>query len=305
MTVAQSLVHLNDTLDRPDWLPPARWPFTLQRYEHSPAGQDAVAIHYTDEGVGPALVFIHAGMWSFIWRDAIAELRSEFRCITLDFPGSGLSGGAPSDVDLAAFPPIVNGLLDHLAIGSATFVVHDLGGVVGVVAAGRRPDRIDGLVATNSFAWPAEGKALKAMLSIVGSHVATGLLGTLRVVPRASRSSSGVGRQYDREDRAAFFGPYRNRTLSRNFHRAMRSARRSNDLFDDAEAALRSAIAHVPVFTVFGEENDPFGFADRWQGLFPSATSWTVPGGNHFPMCDDPTGYARRLRDWHRSEVSR
>jgi hypothetical protein len=38
------------------------------------------------------------------------------------------------------------------------------------------------------------------------------------------------------------------------------------------------------------------GFADRWQDLFPSASSWIVPGDSHFPMCDDPTGYAGRLR---------
>ena len=41
---------------------------------------------------------------------------------------------------------------------------------------------------------------------------------------------------------------------------------------------------------MFGEENDPFGFADRWHSIFPDATSWVVDGGNHFPMCDDPHG---------------
>jgi pimeloyl-ACP methyl ester carboxylesterase len=38
--------------------------------------------------------------------------------------------------------------------------------------------------------------------------------------------------------------------------------------------------------------------------MFPHARSWTVPDGNHFPMCDDPDGYASRIRDWHRSEVT-
>ena len=264
-----------------------------------------MAIHYTDEGDGPALVFVHAGMWSFIWRDVIAELRSDFRCVTLDFPGTGLSEGQPADVDLGTFPSIVNGLLDDLAVESATFVVHDLGGAVGVVAASERPGRANGLVATNSFAWPAEGPALNARVGIVGSRVATGLLGPFRVIARASTSKSGVGRHYDNGDRDAFFGPYHSRQRSRNFHRAMRSARRSTGLFNDAEAALQSALAHLPVFTVFGEKNDPFGFADRWQTLFPNATRWTVPEGNHFPMCDEPTGYAERLRAWHRSEVAR
>ncbi len=304
MTTTQTL-QVNDALERPDWLPLERWPFAIRHYEHRAPDREPMLIHFTDEGDGPVLVFVHAGMWSFIWRDVIAELRSDFRCITLDFPGAGLSQGDPVDVNLQSFPSVVNGLLDHLEVESATFVLHDLGGVVGVVAAAERPERVDGLVATNSFAWPADGRALKTMLGIMGSKFATGFLGTFRVVPRMTRSTSGVGRQYDVGDRAAFFGPYRTRTLSRNFHRAMRSARQSTELFRYAEATLTAELSHLPVFTVFGEKNDPFGFAERWQKLFPASSSWTVPGGNHFPMCDDPIGYVTRLRAWHRSEVAR
>lgn len=305
MTRPNPTINGIDSLERPEWLPRRQWPFTLRRYEHRLPGQDPVTIHYTDEGDGPVMMFVHAGMWSFIWRDVIADLRTDFRCITLDFPGAGLSAGNPGDVDLETFPSIVNDLLDHLDVDSATFVLHDLGGAVGVAAAARRSQRVDGLVVTNSFAWPPDRRALKIMLGVMGSRFATGLLGTFRVIPRASRSKSGVGRHYDQADREAFFGPYRSRTLSRNFHRAMRSARRSTAMFEEAATGLESSLAHLPVLTVFGEKNDPFGFADRWQNLYPGARRWTVPEGNHFPMCDDPTGYTEHIRDWHRSEVAR
>lgn len=303
MTTTEPTVHVDDDFERPSWLSTARWPFSLRHYHHQSAGKEAVAIHYTDEGDGPVLVFVHAGMWSFIWRDVIATLSDDFRCITVDFPGAGLSEGQPVDVNLKGFPSVVNGLLDHLAIEQATFAVHDLGGVVGVVAAGIRPDRVNGLVATNAFAWPPEGRALKIMLAIMGNRPVTGLLGTLRVIPRMSASKAGVGRHYGPGDREAFFGPYRRRTYSRNFHRAMRSARRSTGLFEQAEKALGSALAHLPVLTVFGEKNDPFGFADRWRSLFPETTAWILPGGNHFPMCDDPAGYAENLRAWHQTAI--
>ena len=122
---------------------------------------------------------------------------------------------------------MINALLDHLGVERATFVVHDLGGVVGVAAATERPERFAGLAATNSFAWPPEGRALRAMLAIVGSRTATATLGTARLVPRLTRGKAGVGLHYDKADRRAFFGPYRRRSASRNFHRAMRSARRA------------------------------------------------------------------------------
>jgi haloalkane dehalogenase len=142
------------------------------------------------------------------------------------------------------------------------------------------------------------------MLAVVGSRTATATLGTTRVVQRMTRSKMGVGRHFDRADRRAFFGPYRRRSFARNFHRAMRSARRSVELFATAETALTCTTPGLPVLTVFGEKNDPFGFADRWRSMFPGAMSWTVRGGNHFPMCDDPDGYVSHLRNWHRAHVA-
>jgi len=294
----------DDEMTRPDWLPRDQWPFRLRRFTHHRPDGGTIGLHYTDEGSGPVLILIHAGMWSFIWRETIAALRDDFRCITMDFPGTGLSHGDRHDIDLTAFPAMVNGLLDHLGVEQATFVIHDLGGVVGVAAATERPERFAGLAAINSFAWPPDGRALRVMLAIFGSRTATTTLGTARLVPRLTRGKAGVGLHYDDADRRAFFGPYRRRSAARNFHRAMRSAGRARALYADVERQLRANHVDLPVFTVFGEKNDPFGFADRWRAMFPQARSWTVPDGNHFPMCDDPDGLASRLRDWHRSEVA-
>lgn len=296
--------RIQDQIDRPEWLSPAQWPFALRRHAHRNDHGEVIDIHYTDEGSGPTLVFVHAGMWSFIWRDAIAALRSDFRCITLDFPGTGLSGGGRGDIEIDTFPHILDAVLDACHVTEASFIAHDLGGVVGVLAAALQPERATGLVATNSFSWAPDRVALRAMLRIMGSRSMTATLGSLRVVPRLSRTSAGVGRHFDAADRTAFFGPYRSRSKARNFHRTMRSARRATGTFERAEQALIGPLAHLPVLTIFGEKNDPFGFADRWQNLFPAARQWTVEGGNHFPMCDDPDGFVEHVAAWHRVEVS-
>lgn len=293
----------DDILVRPTWLPRDVWPFVLRRHV-SPVGEVPIDVHYTDEGEGPVLVLVHAGFWSFVWRDLVAELRTGFRCITLDLPGAGLSDGGEGDVDLLGYAAVVDGLLDALAIDRATLVVHDLGGVVGVLASGRRPERVAGIAAVNTFAWRPRRRSLRTMLGLVGSAVSTATLGTLRVVPRISSTRFGVGRHLDGPGRAAFLGPYRDRERARGFHRTMRSAARSPELFERAEEVLATRLADRPVLTVFGEHNDPFGFADHWRALYPDARSWVVAGGNHFPMCDDPAGLAAELRAWHRAEVA-
>jgi haloalkane dehalogenase len=49
-------------------------------------------VHYVDEGEGRAVVMFHANpTWSFWYRNVIKELRGEFRCIAMDYPGFGLS----------------------------------------------------------------------------------------------------------------------------------------------------------------------------------------------------------------------
>lgn len=294
---------------RPDWLPEAQWPFALRRFrlcpdDPTPGAGAGLDVHYTDEGRGPTLVFVHAGMWSFIWRDTVAALRSDFRCIALDFPGTGLSGGTKADINIASYPDIVNGLLDHLKVERATLVVHDLGGGVGVAAAGDRPERVEGLVATNSFAWPPGTRALRVMLSIMGSRPVTATMGTARIIPRMTSTRFGVGRHFGRADRQSFLGPYRSRALSRNFHRTMRSAAAAGGLFEQAEVALTDSLQGLPLLTVFGENNDQFGFADTWQTHFPYAQRSSMAGGNHFPMCDDPEAYVSLLRSWHQSRVA-
>lgn len=292
-----------DQIERPPWLPHEAWPFTLRRHRID-AGVGPVDVHYTDEGDGPVLVFVHAGFWSFVWRDVITELRTDFRCITLDLPGAGLSRGDRHVIDLNTYSAVVDSLLDALAVDRATLVIHDLGGVVGVLAAGRRPHRIAAIAAVNTFAWRPEQASLRTMLTVVGNPATTATLGTLRVVPQISSTRFGVGRNLDRQARRAFLGPYRDRERARGFHRTMRSATRSLGMFEQAEQILATDLADRPVLTAFGENNDPFGFADRWRGLFPDARSWVVEGGSHFPMCDDAPGLAAQLRGWHHAEVA-
>lgn len=110
--------------DRPQWLPWSAFPFLIRF-----ADIDGKRIHYVDEGSGPALLLVSAGQWSFMFRDVIVGLRKQFRCLTFDFPGSGLSPGEPGhDHSLEANARILEGFIDVLDLQDITMVVHDAGG---------------------------------------------------------------------------------------------------------------------------------------------------------------------------------
>ncbi|MDH4118761.1 MAG: alpha/beta fold hydrolase [Acidimicrobiia bacterium] len=268
-------------------------------------GVDGHTVTYIDEGSGPILLFVHTGMWSFIFRDVIVRLRKEFRCITLDFPGYGLSPEpADSDLGLADQAGLLAGFVDALGIGDITLVLHDLGGTVGAGFAADHPDRIRGMVMANTFAWKPEGVALLRMLRIVSSRPLTAIDKVTRFIPRVTTTKSGVGLNLSKEGKLAFMGPFASRRTVERFHALMRDALTEDALYQRIETATAaSPLRDKPVLTIFGEKNDPFGFQERHHATFPNHRGLVVANGNHFPMLDDPDLFAERLETWWHEEV--
>ncbi len=133
---------------RPDWLSQSQYPFALRSFD-LPGG----SVTYVDEGNGPALLFVNAGIWSFVFRDVIERLRSTYRCITLDFPGFGLSPAPDRELTPREMSTLLGEFVDALELRDFTIVAHDMGGPVSLVMANHRADRIGGLVLANTFAW--------------------------------------------------------------------------------------------------------------------------------------------------------
>jgi pimeloyl-ACP methyl ester carboxylesterase len=66
---------------------PALYPFASRRLASS-----AGAMHYSDEGGGPAILFCHGNPTSSsLYRGIIERLRGRFRCVAADLHGLGLS----------------------------------------------------------------------------------------------------------------------------------------------------------------------------------------------------------------------
>jgi haloalkane dehalogenase len=280
--------------DRPQWLSDEVWPFSIRT-----AVVDGTPISYTDEGTGPTLVLVHDGMWSFLWGQAIERLRDRFRVITLDFPGSGLSPAADRPVGLESDSALLERLVDRLELSELTLVAHDLGGPVGLGLAARRPELVTGLVLVNSFAWPPHVRSLRVMLGLMGSAPLRGLNVGTNLIARATSGRFGVGRHLSQDARKAFIGPFlESKVPRRRFHLLMGSVQGESEYLSQIELALRTTLKDRPVLTVFGERNDPFHFQARFKEIFPDVTEIVIPKGNHFPMCDDPSGFAEQVADW-------
>ena len=266
-------------IERPDWLPEKEWPFALRCLD-----LDGEQIHYVDEGTGPTLLFVHAGMWSFVWRETIIRLRGRFRCVMLDLPGHGLSElGSNTIVSLQGHARILGQVCAALDLDDVTLVLHDLGGVVGLHWAVNHPDRVRAIVATNTFAWPPDRLALRGMLRLMGSLPVREFSTLTNILPRMTATRFGVGVHLSKASRRAFLGGFKRRSARRAVHLLFRDARRSTQLYAEVEQGLLTELRDKPMLTVFAKRNDQFGFQARFRALATSAGyahmgKWFMPG---------------------------
>jgi len=288
--------HGLGTLIRPAWLPAEDWPFETRMLR---VGDCDLAV--TDVGRGPVLFFVHTGLWSFVWRDVLNRLSREYRCVCFDGPGTGLSSRMPaSKITLDAAARAAASVIRALDLREFTLVVHDLGGLAGIAGASETPERVRGLAAINTFAWPPAGM-LSAALAFFGSTPVREVDALTRLVPRITATTFGIGRDLDGNSRRAFLAGV-DAAAIRAFHAYLREARHCHELYEQLGRALAGPFRRLPLLTIFGERNDPFCFQARWKELFPDVQQVVIPRGNHFPMCDDPQFVAQTISAWHRQQ---
>ena len=108
---------------------------------------NGIAVHYTDEGEGEPVVLLHgfAVNSDLNWRRSgfISMLRRDFRVITMDLRGHGLSAKphVPAQYGLEMVYDVVR-LLDHLGIDKAHVVGYSLGGFITLKLAATVPQRL-------------------------------------------------------------------------------------------------------------------------------------------------------------------
>ena len=253
--------------------------------ERSRAALSGGDIAYVDAGEGPAVVLLHGfPTSSHLWRRETWLLAERMRVIAPDLLGYGESA-KPADADLSvsAQARYVDELLDHLGIGEAAVVGHDVGGGVAQMLAldGRVEVRTLVLLDAVCFdAWPIEG--VKLLQSGDPTQERTGFVQeVMRLlfdlgIARKERLDDELFERFMRpwrEDPSAFF----------------RAARAIDGVgLTGREAELRRL--DVPTFILWGEE-DPFlppELGERLGELIPGSTVALLPGCSHFVTEDAP-----------------
>lgn len=113
---------------------------------HLPASGYDIA--YTDEGKGPkTIIFIH-GLGSYLqaWTKNVEDLKSEYRCISIDLPGYGKSSKQPHSGQMTFYASIINEIVKELGLSKVVLAGHSMGGQISITTSLLYPDIVEKLV---------------------------------------------------------------------------------------------------------------------------------------------------------------
>lgn len=255
-------------------------------------------MHYVDEGAGEPVVMVHGNpTWSFYYRNLVLALRGSHRCIVPDHVGCGFSD-RPRDAEYAYTlqrrADDLERLLDTLALERFALIVHDWGGMIGLAAALRRPERLRRLVVLNTsgFLLP-RGKRLPASLWFI-RHVPLlpGLL--VRGLNAFSRGAVRYGamRQLPRDVRRAYVRPcdsWRDSLATLRFVQdiPLRPSDASYALTRWVDERLET-LRDRPTLICWGRRDFVFDdhFLDEWRRRFPAADVHVFEDAGHLVLED-------------------
>lgn len=114
---------------------------------------DGVPIAYEVHGQGPVtLVLVHG--WSCdrtFWRNQTDAFGADYRVVSLDLAGHGLSGKGRTDWSISNFANDVVAVVRALDARNVVLVGHSLGGPVALEAGLQLPDRAIGVIGVEAF----------------------------------------------------------------------------------------------------------------------------------------------------------
>lgn len=260
---------------------------------------DGLRLHYLDEGAGDPVLCVHGNpTWSLYFRRLVLELRRDHRVIVPDHIGCGLSdkpGDDRYEYRLARRVDDLCALLDHLGIDrNLTLVVHDWGGMIGLAAATRWPQRIARLIVMNTAAFPLPaGRHLPWRLRVIRDWPVfreVAVLGFNAFAALATRMATARG--LSPALRRAYTAPYdcwahRIATLRFVQDIPLSPADASYALVDETQRRL-AELSRVPMLILWGMRDFVFdhAFLAEWRRRFPSAQVHEFPDAGHYVLED-------------------
>ena len=265
--------------------------------------QPGLNVHYRDEGKrdGRVLVLIHGSNASLhTWEPWVQRLGKDYRIISMDLPGHGLTGVNPEGTyDNSSYVGVVDRLLTKLGVDQAVIGGNSMGGGVSWMYALAHPEKTEALLLVDAGGQPqAKPDELPIGFRLMRMPVikeAARLIAPRSIFESSIQNTMSVQSKIDDAliDRYWELNRYpgnREATMKRfSSPRSMKSGTKE-----------QLATIKVPVMIMWGAEDKliPVSSARWFAEAIPAAKLVIYPGVGHIPMEEVPDQSAADVKAW-------
>ena len=265
--------------------------------------QPGLNVHYRDQGKrdGRVVVLIHGSNASLhTWEPWVQRLGSDYRIISLDLPGHGLTGSHPGAVyDYPVFVDVVDRLMTKLGVEKAVIGGNSMGGGTAWMFALTHPEKTEAVLLVDAAGAPAwQSKKTPIGFRMMRMPVVNEL--ARFIAPRSMFESSlktSMSVQSKIDDALVDRYWELNRYPGNREATMKRFALQHNN-----HPATKEKLAAIkaPVMIMWGEEDNliPVSSAKWFAEAIPGTRLVVYPKVGHIPMDEVPERSAADARAW-------
>lgn len=281
-----------------NWINRELYPFPSNYF--SVDGHD---LHYLDEGLGENILFIHGNpTWSFMYREPIKLLRSQFRCIAPDHIGFGLSD-KPEYWSYRPWDHASNlsRLLSELDVKEFHLVIHDWGGPIGLSVAHQEEFTLKSLTVLNTWTWSMNHRPDAWIFSkFLGSVVGRYLIEEWNLFSKyIMRFGVNGSNSLNQEVHDHYLNTHANGGSRRGISQFPADIINSGDWLDELWDS-RHKLTDVPALINWGMKDYAFRARDLniWESLFNDVEVHRLSEASHYVMEDAGETIAENLSNF-------
>jgi pimeloyl-ACP methyl ester carboxylesterase len=260
---------------------------------------DGARAHVRDQGpkTAPVLVLVHGSNASlFTWVPWVNRLDKDFRVVTLDMPGHGLTGAVPNgDYSQEGMVKFTLEVADKLHLAKFAIGGNSMGGGVAARFAEEHPDRVTKLILVDAAGMPvASGDKVPLAFRIARTPVLNNMM--LYITPRSivteGLNDAIIHKEIIDDHMVDLYWNFARMEGTRAATLKRFTLPVTNDVATDI------AKIKAPTLILWGEQDHliPVAAAHKFNAAIPGSKLIVYPATGHIPMEEVPDESANAVR---------